>query len=45
MSAYRKDFDATKYVYFLIKIELFAKCNEIWEKYNNIKNELESEPA
>ena len=33
MSAYRKDFDKTKYASFLIKgDELLEKCNEIWEK-------------
>ena len=33
MSAYRKDFDETKYISFLIKDdELLEKYNEIWEK-------------
>ena len=33
MSAYRKDFDETKYISFLIKYyELLEKYNEIWEK-------------
>ena len=33
MSAYRKDFDQTKYMSFLIKDkELFKKYNEIWVK-------------
>ena len=33
MSAYRKDFDETKYVYLLIKDDkLLEKHNEIWEK-------------
>ena len=33
MSAYRRDFDETKYMSFLTKDdELFEKCNEIWEK-------------
>ena len=33
MSAYRKDFDETKYMSFLIKDdELLGKYNEIWEK-------------
>ena len=33
MSAYGKDFDETKYIYFLIKNdELLEKYNEVWEK-------------
>ena len=33
MSAYRKDFDETKYISFLIKDnELLEKFNEIWDK-------------
>ena len=33
MSAYRKDFDETEYMSFLIKDdELLEKSNEIWEK-------------
>ena len=33
MSAYRRDFDETKHMSFLIKDdELFEKYNEIWEK-------------
>ena len=33
MTAYRKDFDETKYLYFLIKDdELLEKYFEIWEK-------------
>ena len=33
MIAYRRDFDATKYVPFLMKYnELLKKYNEIWEK-------------
>ena len=45
MSAYRKDFDETKYVYFLIKNdELLEKHNEILETVkNNLKKELDSE--
>ena len=36
MSAYRKDFDETKYMSFLIKHdELLEKYNEIWEKVKN----------
>ena len=36
MSAYRRDFDETKYMYFLIKDdELLEKYNEIWEKVQN----------
>ena len=38
MSAYRRDFDKTKYVFFLIKgDELLEKYNEIWE---NVKNSI-----
>ena len=37
MSAYRKRFDETKYVSFLIKDnELLEKYNEIWDKVSNI---------
>ena len=33
MSEYRKDFDETKCMSFLIKdIELLEKCNQIWEE-------------
>ena len=36
MSAYRKDFDETKYVYLLIKDDKsLEKHNEIWEKVTN----------
>ena len=36
MSAYRKDFDETKYMSLLIKeYELLEKYNEIWEKVSN----------
>ena len=47
MSAYRKDFDETKYVSFLIKDEkLLEKYNEIWEKIKiSIKKEFDSEPV
>ena len=46
MSAYRRDFDETKYMSFLIKDdELLEKYNEIWEKVkNSIKKEFDSEP-
>ena len=46
MSAYRRDFDETKYMPFLIKDdELLEKYNEIWEKVkNSIKKELDSKP-
>ena len=45
MSAYRREFDETKYMSFLIKNdELSEKYNEIWEKVkNNIKKEFDSE--
>ena len=47
MSTYRRDFDETKYIGFLIKDdELLEKYNEIWEKVSrNIKNECDSEAA
>ena len=44
MTAYRKDFDGTKYISLLIKDdELLEKCNEIWEKVkNSLKKEFDS---
>ena len=47
MSAYRKDFDETKCMSFLIKDdELLKKYNEIWENVKNIiKREVDSEPV
>ena len=47
MRAYRKDFDETKYVSFLIKDdELLEKYNELWENVKNIiKKEFDSEPV
>ena len=46
LSAYRKDFDETKYMSFLIKDELLEKCNKIWEEVKNIiKKEFDSEPV
>ena len=47
MSAFRKDFDETKYVSFLIKDhQLLEKYNEIWERVENImKKECNSEPV
>ena len=47
MSTYRRDFDETKYMSFLIKDdELLEKYNEIWEKVkNNLKKEFDSEPV
>ena len=46
MSAYRKDFDETKYVSFLIKDDkLLKEYNEIWKKIKNIKKEFNSEPV
>ena len=46
MTEYRKDFDETKYIYFLIKDdELLEQYNEIWEKLkNSFKKELGSNP-
>ena len=47
MSAYRKDFDETKYTSFLIKDdELLKKYNKIWKKVKNSpKKEYDSEPV
>ena len=47
MSAYRKDFDETKYTSFLIKDdELLKKYNKIWKKVkNSLKKEYDSEPV
>ena len=47
ISGYRKDFDETKCMSFLIKDdELLEKYNEIWEKVNkSIKKEFDSEPV
>ena len=47
MSAYRKDFDETKYISFLIKDnELLKKYSEICEKVKkSLKKELDWEPA
>ena len=37
MSAYRRDFDKTKYISFLIKNdELLKQYNENWDKINNV---------
>ena len=46
MTEYRKVFDETKYIYFLIKDdELLEQYNEIWEKLkNSLKKELGSNP-
>ena len=47
MTTYRKDFDETKYLYFLIKDdELLEKYLEIWEKpKNSLNKEFDSEPV
>ena len=47
MSAYRRDFDETKYTIFLIKDnELLEKNNKIWVKVkNSIKKEFDGEPV
>ena len=47
MSAYRKDFDKTKYMSFFDKNdEVLEKYNEIWEKVKNItKKEFDSGPV
>ena len=47
VSAYRKDFDESKYISFIIKNdELLEKYNKIWEKVRNIlKKKFDSEPV
>ena len=47
MSAYRRDFDETKYISFLIKDDkLLEKYNEICDKVSNsIKKGFDSEPV
>ena len=45
ISPYRKYFDETKYMSFLIKDELLEKYNEIWRKVkSSIKKEFDIEP-
>ena len=44
MSEYRKDFDETKCMSFLMK--LFEKYSKIWRKFKNaINKELDSDPV
>ena len=47
MSAYRRDFDETKYMSFLITdYELLEKYNKIWKKVKNtIDKEFDSDPV
>ena len=46
MSTYRRDFDETKYIPFLIKDDELLKKYEILEKVkNSLKNEFDSEPV
>ena len=46
MTAYRKDFDETKYVSFLTKDDkLLEKYNDIWEKVTVIKKEFDGNPV
>ena len=47
ISAYRRDFDETKYMSFLKKdVELSEKYTEIWEKVtNSIRKEFDSKPV
>ena len=46
MSAYRRDFDETKYMSFLIKDKLLEIHNKIWEKVkSSLKKEFDSEPV
>ena len=47
MSTYRRNFDETKYMTFLIKYnKLQEKYNQIWDKVSNIiKKRFDSEPV
>ena len=47
MNAYRREFDETKYMSFLIKDEeLFEKYNKTWEKVkNSLKKDFDGEPV
>ena len=47
MSAYRREFDETKYMSFLMNDEeLFEKYNKTWEKVkNSLKKDFDSEPV
>ena len=46
MRAYRRDFDETKYMSFLIKHdELLQKYDEIWEKVKNSIKKPDNKPA
>ena len=47
MSAYRRDFDKTKFLSFLIKDEkFFGKYNKIWKNVSNIiLKEFDSKPV
>ena len=47
MNAYKRDFDETRYMSFLIKDDEFLeKYNEIWVKVkNSIKKDFDSEPV
>ena len=46
MSAYRRDFDETKYMPFLIKDDELLEYNAIWENVkNSFKKEFDSEPV
>ena len=47
MIVYRRDFDETKYISFLVKNDEFLeKCNKFWEKVkNSIKTFFDSEPV
>ena len=40
-SIYKRDFDKTKYMHFLIKGEkFFDKYNKLWEKVSNTTNKI-----
>ena len=47
MTGYRRDFDETKYISFLIKHKkLLEKYNKIWKNVkNSFKKEIGSEPV
>ena len=47
MSAYRRDFGETKYMFFFVRNdELLVKYNEIWDKVSNtLKKAFDNEPV
>ena len=46
LSAYRRDFDETKYVFYIENGELLEKYNVIWDKFSKvIKKGFDIEPV